>query len=256
METPARAVIDPGIVTTRQAISPAGVQAVFQGRVYGLTFGADATEIYVLQSTGIYRMDWKANRVIARVPLRGGKGLQGIRYDVSSGRVLAAYTDAKGFVRLAAIKGDAVPPPGPELGKSIAGAIAANGRIAAVPLIADNRLAIVNLETGELAGKAETGKAPFGVAMDRQGSTAWVSNWGGRVPRPGDLTAPTGLPPDSDRVVVDARGIASTGTLTRIDLKTMAAVANVTVGFHPTAMALDEHAGGSTSRTRIATPFR
>ena len=35
-----RGVTDPGVVTTRQAITPAGVQSVFDGRVYGITFGA------------------------------------------------------------------------------------------------------------------------------------------------------------------------------------------------------------------------
>ena len=38
---PSRGVTDPGIVTTRQTITPAGVQSVFDGRVYGITFGGD-----------------------------------------------------------------------------------------------------------------------------------------------------------------------------------------------------------------------
>lgn len=47
-EKPVRAVTDPGVVTTRQTITPAGVQSVFDGRVYGVTFGAKANEIYAL----------------------------------------------------------------------------------------------------------------------------------------------------------------------------------------------------------------
>ena len=34
---PARFVTDPGVITTRQAITPAGVQAIFDGRVYAGT---------------------------------------------------------------------------------------------------------------------------------------------------------------------------------------------------------------------------
>src|SRR5512133_1898255 len=128
VDVPVRAVTDPGVVTTRQSITPAGVQAVFQGRVYGVAFGADASELYVLQAAGVYRMDWKANRVLARVPMKGGMGLQGIRFEPASRRVLAAYADPKGVVRLAAIAGDAAPAAGPELGKAIAGAIGANAR--------------------------------------------------------------------------------------------------------------------------------
>ena len=32
-DKPARAVTDPGVVTTRQTITPAGVQTIFDGRV-------------------------------------------------------------------------------------------------------------------------------------------------------------------------------------------------------------------------------
>lgn len=39
VEQPLRAVSDPGIITTRQAITPAGVQTVFDGRVFATTFG-------------------------------------------------------------------------------------------------------------------------------------------------------------------------------------------------------------------------
>ena len=56
--------------------------------------------------------------------------------------------------------------------------------------------------------------APFGAALSHDSTIAYVTNWGGRAPKPGDLTALAG----SDRVVTDERGIASTGTVLRIDL--------------------------------------
>jgi len=42
-----RAVTDPGVITTRQTITPAGVPTVFDGRVYGVAFGEDASNIWV-----------------------------------------------------------------------------------------------------------------------------------------------------------------------------------------------------------------
>ena len=39
VDRPLRAVSDPGVITTRQAITPAGVQTVFDGRVNGAAFG-------------------------------------------------------------------------------------------------------------------------------------------------------------------------------------------------------------------------
>src|SRR5262249_15830524 len=44
----------------------------------------------------------------------------------------------------------------------------------------------------------------------------------------------------ADRVVVDSRGIASTGTVARIDLDRQVVTHTVDVGLHPTAIAWDE----------------
>jgi YVTN family beta-propeller protein len=239
-DAPVRGVTDPGTVTTRQSITPAGVQAVFQGRVYGVTFGADAGEIYVLQAKGIYRMDWQANRMLSLAGLKGRMGLQGICYNPAAKNALAAYADAGGRVHLAATSSNSSAAVGANIGKTNAGAVATNGKIAAVPLISQNQLAIVDLTAARALGTVNTGIAPFGVAMNREGSVAYVTNWGGRVPRNGDLTAKTGLDPEADSVVVDARGIASTGTVTRIDLARMAATDTIAVGLHPTAVVWDE----------------
>lgn len=45
---PVRGVTDPGVITTGQAITPAGVQSVFEGRVYGITFGETDADVWVL----------------------------------------------------------------------------------------------------------------------------------------------------------------------------------------------------------------
>src|SRR5262245_25515416 len=68
---PARNVTDPGVVTTRQAITPAGVQSVFDGRVYGVTFGATPNEVWVLAGAkdggpSLYHMNWHENTVLGR----------------------------------------------------------------------------------------------------------------------------------------------------------------------------------------------
>jgi YVTN family beta-propeller protein len=75
--------------------------------------------------------------------------------------------------------------------------------------------------------------------IDATNSTAWISNWGGRFPRPEDLSAATGSEPGADRVVVDARGIAASGTVSRIDLTSGKVTAEIEVGLHPTSLALD-----------------
>jgi len=242
-ERPQRAVTDPGVITTRQDITPAGVQAVFQGRVYGVSFGESAGELWVLTANQVYRFDWHANRVLDRVPLEGSAGLQGISYDATRRRALVAAALRKAGtaqVALLSVERGSMRVLAGDLGSHIAGAVAAGERIAAVPLIANNQLAVIELVSGRLLGKVGTAIAPFGAALDRAGATAWVSNWGGRAPTSKDLTAPTGLAPNADRVVVDGRGIAATGELTRVDLNAMRVTDRVAVGLHPTALAWDE----------------
>ena len=231
-EAPVRAVTDPGTITTRQAITPAGVPTVFQGRVFGVAFGADSSEIWVLHASHVYRLDWKNNRILGRYPLDGTPGLQGIQF--SEGRAWVAAVDKKRRVRLLGVR-DGVTPVAEELGNALAGALAVSGEMVVVPLIFDNKLAV--LHAGRPTAAVPTGIAPFGAVTD--GDTAWVSNWGGRVATSSDLTAPTGPAPSADRVVIDKRGIAATGTVTRVDLKAMRPVASISVGLHPTALALD-----------------
>jgi DNA-binding beta-propeller fold protein YncE len=255
---PARSVTDPGVITTRQTITPAGVQSVFDGRVYGVTFGATEAEVWVLAGARggglmLYSLDWRDNRVDNRWPLQGTAALQGLVFDAASKAPLVGLTvppravanrpggavqllrhDGRGFVPLAA-----------DLGLHLAGAPALSGSAgharAVVPLIFDNAVAVVDARTGEVKGRVKTGGvAPFGSAISRDGRIAWVSNWGGRWPKNGDPTLPAGLGANADRVVVDSRGIASTGTIVRVDLEGLTVTHSIDVGLHPTAITWDE----------------
>ena len=85
LEQPNRSVSDPGIVTTRQAITPAGVPSVFQGRVYGVAWAGDSGELWVLHATEVYRLDWRNNRVVARTAHGGTPGNQAIFADPVTG---------------------------------------------------------------------------------------------------------------------------------------------------------------------------
>ncbi|HEU0186189.1 MAG TPA: alkaline phosphatase family protein, partial [Blastocatellia bacterium] len=259
-EKPVRAVTDPGVITTRQTITPAGAQTIFDGRVYGVAFGASSNEIWALTARGrsaptqVFKLDWVNNKILSRLPIAENPGLQGIIFDPIAERPLigatltgAAAKDPKGKTRLLTVGDEAPKIVADELGNYIAGAIAvarrpnAQGqRLAVAPLIYNNQLAVVDLNTGKLTGKVATGIAPFGSVINAAGTIAYVTNWGGRLPKPGELTAPTGYDPKADQVVVDERGIASTGAVTRIDLATMKSTHTIQVELHPTAIAWDE----------------
>ncbi len=202
LERPARAVTDPGVVTTRQTITPAGVQAVFQGRVHGLAFGASEEQLWVLNSGRVFRFGWKNNRVLAHLQTGGSAGLQGIQFDAESGRAYVAGAQ-KGKVRLWAAGEKGLEVIADDLGGNIAGAVALSPKgIAVIPLIYDNKAAVINFAERRVIGAVPTGVAPFGAAVNGAGTVAYVSNWGGRLPKPGDLTARTGLVPTADQVVI------------------------------------------------------
>jgi YVTN family beta-propeller protein len=243
-ERPSRAVTDPGVVTTRQSISPAGVPTVFQGKVQGVAFGASSDELWVLNNQQLIRLDWKMNRLLDSYALNGRPGMQGLTFDSGSGEVFVANAlRASGnpwTVRLLRAGRTPLREVASGLGTHQNGAPAVAGRTAVVPLTFENALAIIDLESGAARRSANTGIAPFAAVMDRAGATAWVSNWGGRFPKDGELTAPTGTKPGADQVVIDSRGVASTGTVVRVDLRSGAVGAPVQVGLHPTGMAWDE----------------
>ena len=247
-ETLPRNVTDPGVVTTRQAITPAGVPTVFTGRVYGVAFGATSSEIWVLNASEVYRLDWKSNKVLSSVTLGGTPGLQSLRYDSTTKRALWGESARGAGVQLVATDGTKRQVMGAQLGTTLssafammAGPNAAGQRLAVVPMTANNKLAVVDLQSTKLLGSAPTGIAPFGAAISRDGSVAYVSNWGGRVAKPGEKTAPSGSAPNADQIVIDTRGVASTGTVSRIDLAKMAITHTTPVQLHPTAMVWDEN---------------
>jgi YVTN family beta-propeller protein len=237
----------PGVITTNQSISPAGSQSVFRGQVYGVTFGASSSDVFALAGSTIHHIDARTNKVIETIGFEGTAGMQGIRYDRSRSRVLVSGSrvearksrNMKNGVRLFSMAEGRASQLGADLPGVLAGAaaVAPNGRIV-VPLTSANSVAVV--EPNGSNRIVPVGKAPFAAVINREGTVAYVSNWGGRVPKAGDPTGLTGLAETSDRVVVDDRGIASTGTVSRIDLESGSVTATVATGRHPTSLVWDE----------------
>jgi YVTN family beta-propeller protein len=252
---PVKAFPDPGVISTRQQITPAGIESVFEGAVYGAIFDRDPSLIWVLNSNQLIEVNWRSNRVVQRIAVNGNPGLQGLRYDSERQQVL--YTEATqsptskppqpfwkynihgNDVQLfsAGAGGQKLIAAG--IGTESSGALDISGHTAAVPLTRDDEIAVVDLD-GQLPVKhILTAIAPYGVVLSPDAKVAWVSNWGGRKPAPGERTATSGYSETADRVLVDARGIASSGTVSRIDLTTGKTTRSLEVGLHPTAMVWD-----------------
>jgi autotransporter-associated beta strand protein/YVTN family beta-propeller protein len=102
-------------------------------------------------------------------------------------------------------------------------AVSADGTKAYVCLSILNKLAVVDLSTGSLTRQINVGIAPWDVALSPDGNTAYVSDWGGRLPVSGDLTATSAGTP----VVIDSRGVGASGAVSVVNL-------------HPSALALSQ----------------
>ena len=248
LEQPVRTVADPGVITTRQTITPAGVPSVFQGRVYGVAWAGNSGDLWVLHATLVYRLDWKNNRVVASMAHGGTPGNGAIASDPVTGDVLIGRSllDKQSHLSMAGVlgsHGNSLKGLAEGLGQNQPGAlaVAAERRYAAVPLVWEDKLAIVNLADGAVVRKIDVGIAPFAAAIDRKGAVAWVSNLGGRPPRGSELFASPAEKP-RERVAVDQHGVASTGTVTRVDVES-GKTQTIAVGLHPTALALDEARG-------------
>src|SRR5581483_7915330 len=122
--------------------------------------------------------------------------------------------------------------PGPEgKGASYPCGLALNaaGTRAYVCLSRNNTLGVVDLVSGTLLSEIPVGVAPFDVALSRDGSQAYVSDWGGRRPKPGEKTAPSA----GTETLVDARGVASSGCVSLVDLRKGVETAQIGTGLHP-----------------------
>ena len=115
-------------------------------------------------------------------------------------------------------------------------AVSADGKKIYVALNLSNRLIELDTATGKVLRLWNVGFAPFDVVL--AGHKAYVSNWGGRRPDAGSITGPAGR---GTSVRVDARSIASEGSVTVIDL-TQPAVSSmqkqIIIGPHACALAL------------------
>jgi YVTN family beta-propeller protein len=109
----------------------------------------------------------------------------------------------------------------------------ANGSHLYVALNMTHEVAVIDTATRVIVKRIPVGIYPYTTVISADGSKVYVTNWGGKVPGPGDVT--DGMFP----VVVDPRtGIPISGTVSVIDAASNTVLRTINVGLHPTGMAL------------------
>lgn len=103
-----------------------------------------------------------------------------------------------------------------------------------IALNLSNRLGEFDAASGQLVRSFEVGVAPYDVVL--VGAKAYVSNWGGGRPEPGDTVGPAGR---GTEVKVDpTTDIASEGSVTVIDLNKGITRTEIKVQLHASALAV------------------
>jgi YVTN family beta-propeller protein len=111
--------------------------------------------------------------------------------------------------------------------------LSADGTRLYVALNMTNEVAVIDTTTSTILARVKVGIYPYTTVVSADGSRVYVTNWGGKVPGPTDVT--DGMFP----IIVDPRtGIPITGTVSVIDTASNTVVKTIDTGLHPTGMAL------------------
>src|SRR5271165_3380272 len=117
-------------------------------------------------------------------------------------------------------------------------AVSQDGLSAYALLNQNDTLTQIDLTTNQQGTQIRVGNAPHSSVINSAGTTAYVSNEGGRAATEADFQ----IWSDGTEIVADpVVGAAITGTVSVVDLASMAVTANIsTGGLHPTGMAFYE----------------
>jgi YVTN family beta-propeller protein len=113
-------------------------------------------------------------------------------------------------------------------------ALSKDGKSAYALLNQNDTLTKIDLTTKKQVKEIRVGNAPHSIVINGTGTTAYVSNEGGRAATESDFQVYSA----GTEIVADpVTGAAITGTVSVVDLATMKVTATVSTGLHPTGMA-------------------
>ncbi len=227
----------PSLMATGRMIAPAGSLLDHYGRPVDMELSYDGKILFVKAHTELWVVDAVEDKLIQAVPIPDGASLYGMSatpsnrvYVTNSKNLLLVYSyseNAEPKLKLdyqIELEQDSFP----------CGIVVTDDeKRAYICLSKLNSVAVVDLEAKSVARQIPVGVAPFDLTMTTDRKLV-VSNLGGRRAQEGDKTATSG----GTATVIDQRGIASTGTLSVIDLEQDQVEADISVGLHPSTICL------------------
>jgi YVTN family beta-propeller protein len=237
------------LVPSNQLLKPAGFQVQLPGRPVDLAITPDEKLLIVKNMGSLDIIRLSERTVLQSLPFpKSGASFTGICLSGDGKRIYV--TDAEDCVHMALFDaqgilhwGEPIVMPEPSIGGNpVPGGLVLSKREDKiyVALSRSNSLAIITLADTSII-EIPAGIAPYEVIL-LSAEKAYVSNWGGRRPHPGESVYNT----SGSKVLVDPKtGIANNGSISVLDLKQNKNRKDITVGLHPSGMAL------SPDRTRL-----
>ncbi len=227
------------LVPTNQLLRPWGEQTVIAGRPVDMVFDSARRILAVLDTRSVLLLDGATGAKLAEIPARS-TSYAGIAFRPGNRELWASETARAGRDSILITQLNDLGMPGESARIELPGhpvptgiAFSPDGKTAYVALSRDNALAVIDASSHEVRRKVDVGMAPFGVTVSAAGKV-YVSNRGGRRPKPSDTVAPSS---GSDVVTDPVTGSSTTGTLSVVDAETLA-VTELAVGLAPSALAL------------------
>ncbi|NOS68886.1 MAG: bifunctional YncE family protein/alkaline phosphatase family protein [Verrucomicrobia bacterium] len=220
-------------IPSKQILRAAGKQIQFSGRPVDLVLSPDGKFIYIKNINNLLVVDAATWALVQTISYPGsGASLHGIAMRHSGSHVYVTGAGNELYEWAVSVNGTVtfsrtIAMPGGSFPCGLA--ISADDSKAYVCLSIANKLAVVNLTSGAVTQQITVGIAPWDVVLSPDGNTAYVSDWGGRFPTGGDLTAPSA----GTQVVIDSRGVAASGVVSFVNLLTGLQTAQTATGLHP-----------------------
>jgi len=107
-------------------------------------------------------------------------------------------------------------------------------KMAMVALAIPNQVAVVDLSASKVVSRIPVGICPYAIIISKDQKFAFVSNFGGPLPKKGDRTEKSA----GSNVAVDERSVALRGSVTVIDIAAKKVVKEITTRIHPESMVL------------------
>ncbi len=229
------------LVPTNQLLRPSGFQIMFPGRPVDLTLSPDGKWLAVLNKNSLDLIRVLDRTIMQTLPLKGGGSFKGVSFSADGNQIYVSQSRDKIFIAQKDHNNilnwtEPIQFQEPEIGgHPVPGGFSINDRgdRMYVPLSRSNTLAVVDLNKGPIT-EIPVGISPYEVIL-LSSQKAYVSNWGGRQPEAGDPTYTT----SGSEIVIDPKtGIASSGSVSVIDLESQKQIKSIEVGLHPGAMVL------------------